>query len=362
MNALFENALKLYSWLSSHPQEFTWIVAVLLGFAAFCIGILLIRRDASWRFLLFRRASDSYDAFEYHQPYTSWSRSRKNYKIRFYGFGLKPNAQYYDGQWYPIEPIQATYIVPTQSNDWQSGWTLTETVSAPDFSESGYDYVVGIRHWNDVRMPRTGRRIFGLLFWLLVIGTVVLFALANRSVAVPVDLTGTSIVTTITADPIATTEATPQAAIPTEIAPVTVTIFTNQPPATNVDIWQIIGEYMPDAQMPSVEIPLPSWFRNLLSDTNMVTVTPLRGLPGYAMIMRSGDDSVVVRVTDDMVPVSYVKIHGDYFTITAGNYHWKVTWSGKLWYQPTEGEQGKMNVIINADDTMTIDWRFSLYP
>ncbi len=364
MNEFLSIAYMFFIWLVSHALATKVIVTMLLGFTAFCVGILLVRRDSQWRLLVFRRNSQG--SYVHVMPCVSKAQNRRHsFVVGFRGFGLVPYLKYRDGKhWQVAELAEAEYDAPSAENDFR-GWNLGWNTSGRDFEFDGDTLIIGIRPWNDARMPRTGRRIFGLLFWLMVIGIVVLTTLVNRNVALPVDSTTTPVVTTIAADPTATVEAPEPTAIPNEVdvEPITVTIYTGAP-ATNTDIWQTLGEYMPDIPMPETQIQLPSWFCDLFADTNMITVTPLRGLPGYALIMRSRADSVIVRLNENMEPVSYVRVRADYFTVSAHDFNWKVAWSdsSNVWYVPVEGKHGRFQIVINDDDTMTIIGRFSLYP
>jgi len=151
-------------------------------------------------------------------------------------------------------------------------------------------------------------------------------------------------------------------AVPTRDEPVSVLVDTSKMPETNRDVWDWLNGHLPNLPAPKINIPVPDWFRILVGNSDGGAVISMQGLPGYVLILRDHDSSIIVRLSEELVPMSRILIEVKNFTITAGDYHWKLSWDNTHWKLPVKGNHGKIDIIINPNDEMTVNWKFSLLP
>lgn len=347
-------------WLLSHPTEFLWIVAILLGISAGLIGIKLVRKDVLSRMGVYRRRG--YGDYEFDGKIRHTTRCQ----IRFSGLGFAPRLVIRDGKSKSFQnPIQIEWIVP---NEWEHDsfphWSKPSAHETPFWTDSNESFVIGIHEYEGRRSWRGGTKS--------VIGTIVVLAMVfgisaflhSRGDSRPEATEPTIVVreTERAVEPTARPTATVKPTEDLEETGNAVLVDTDRMPETNMAIWDWLSEHMPNLPMPSVSMPIPGWFSDLFENADGGTVISMQGLPGYILVLRNGDTSVVVRLTEEMIPVTRTMLEVNNFTITAGDYNWKLSWDNTHWNKPVKGSHGKIEIVVGEDDELTINWKFSLLP
>lgn len=357
MSTILSTLQSIAWWFLSHPTATLWIVAILLGFVAGLVGIKLIRKDVLSRMGVYRRRQ--YGEYDF---YSRIHRDAK-YQIRFSGFGFTPKVLLHNGKSKKqyrtpvrLEWIPRQYCLTGESPHWEN----PGSVISPFWIDGQEEFVIGCKDRKGAKTLRGGTKAVTGAFVILVLIFVGVTFFLSRGTAEKVEIQSTPVVQGI--QRVNEPRQTPTVVPTRPDVPVSVLINTDKMPETNRDVWDWLNNHLPNVPAPRINIRVPDWFKALVGKSDGGAVITMQGLPGYVLVLRDGNTSVVVRLTEEMIPITRTAVEVSNFTITAGDFHWKLSWDNTQWKQPVKGSHGKIEIIVGQDDELTINWKFSLLP